>query len=393
MAKVLGRIATLAIILTSVVTVDAASAQTPGSALYLRQPASVVAPVSAKTVAFANRGTAPVHLASCCDQGGCDAGCAAPTCGAPACSTCDSGCAAPGCDSCSLGCDSCGVGCGNSCGCDSGLSGLLGSLEGIIKPSDNCFNCFLSPMTNPTFFEDPRTLTEARLIYLHHKVPLTAGGGDVNLVAVQLRAALSERLSIIATKDGYLTSTNPLIDDGFADINVGLKYNLIRDPRRQLVYSVGATYELPVGSTRSLQGNGDGTFHLFGTGGTRIAGWNALLAHGVIIPVDGAAESEWGYISGHLSHRIADTNLFFLSEINAYHYWDSGNGGLDGVEGGDLINLGSRNVEDNDIVTGAFGVKYKPHNGLEVGVAWENPLTKRRDVLDNRLTVDVIVRY
>ena len=97
MSKVLGRIAGLAITLTSVVTVNPASAQTTGSALYLRQPASVVAPVYHPTVAFASGGAAPVHLASCCDNGGCAT---APTCGAAACNLCDGGCAAPGCDAC-----------------------------------------------------------------------------------------------------------------------------------------------------------------------------------------------------------------------------------------------------------------------------------------------------
>lgn len=73
-------------------------------------------------------------------------------------------------------------------------------------------------MTNPVFFEDPRTLTEARLIFLNHKVPGAAAGGNVKLVACQLRAALTYRLSIIATKDGFIMSSNPLIDDGWADI-------------------------------------------------------------------------------------------------------------------------------------------------------------------------------
>ncbi|MCA9187124.1 MAG: hypothetical protein KDA99_15965 [Planctomycetales bacterium] len=110
-------------------------------------------------------------------------------------------------------------------------------------------------MTNPVFFEDPRTLTEARIIYLRHKVPLAATGGDVNLLAVQLRAALTDRLSIIATKDGYAWSTNPLIDDGWADVAAGLKYTLLRDPCRQRLLSVGLTYEMPVGTPGTQQGN------------------------------------------------------------------------------------------------------------------------------------------
>lgn len=59
----------------------------------------------------------------------------------------------------------------------------------------------------------------------------------------------------------------------------------------------------------------------------------------------------------------------------------------------DLFNLGSPGVEGNNIVTNAYGLKYKPNRNLESGVAWEFPLTERRGVLDNRLTVDLILRY
>jgi hypothetical protein len=38
-------------------------------------------------------------------------------------------------------------------------------------------------------------------------------------------------------------------------------------------------------------------------------------------------------------------------------------------------------------------LKYKPTTLSEVGIAWENPLTQRKDVLDNRLTIDFILRY
>ena len=58
----------------------------------------------------------------------------------------------------------------------------------------------------------------------------------------------------------------------------------------------------------------------------------------------------------------------------------------------DIINLGSTGVAGNDIVTGAVGMKYKPSVYQEIGVAWEVPVTDRRDILENRLTVDWIVR-
>ena len=67
--------------------------------------------------------------------------------------------------------------------------------------------------------------------------------------------------------------------------------------------------------------------------------------------------------------------------------------GVPGIEGLDIIRLGSTGVSGNDIVTGAFGFKVKPSTLTEVGVAWEVPLTNRRDIIDNRLTADLILRY
>ena len=80
-----------------------------------------------------------------------------------------------------------------------------GKLFGLFTASDCRFTEFISPMTNPVYFEDPRNLTEARVIFINHQIPGSVlGGGDVQLLATQLRAAVTDRLSIIATKDGYI---------------------------------------------------------------------------------------------------------------------------------------------------------------------------------------------
>ncbi|MDB5389873.1 MAG: signal peptide-domain containing protein [Planctomycetaceae bacterium] len=47
----------------------------------------------------------------------------------------------------------------------------------------------------------------------------------------------------------------------------------------------------------------------------------------------------------------------------------------------------------NNIVTGAYGVKFKPNNKMELRVAYEIPYTARRDIIQNRLMVDLIIRY
>ena len=300
-------------------------------------------------------------------------------------------CTAPCDNTCDLACDS------NICdgACDSFFSkrsdyGLLG--YGIIKKSDVCFNDFISPMTNPVFFEDPRNLTEARAIFLNHQLPNALGGNSVQVYALQIRAAITERLSIIATKDGLIYSQSPVVQSGFADIAAGLKYNLFRDTENGRLLSIGGTFEIPTGTARSLQGNGDGLFNFFATAGTRVGkSGHWLTAAGLLQPVDELAENRIFFWSNHLDKRLSRSNVYIFTEANWFNYLSSGNGIP--VEGGDLFDLGSSNVTGNNLVTGAMGTKWKPRSNIETGLAYEVPLTEREGVLANRFTADFILRY
>ena len=285
------------------------------------------------------------------------------------------------------------VGCSQNACCAEACC-LPNILCGLVMPSDHCFDSFISPMTNPVFFEDPRQLTEVRGIFLNHKAPLAVGGGDVQVYAAQARARITDRLSIIATKDGYVVSQNPVIADGWADVAAGLKYTLYSDAATQRLLSGGLTYEIPAGTPRTRQGNGDGEFHLFLTGGAEIFEYGHVISgSGFRLPSDSHADSQMWYWSNHLDYQVLQ-NWYLLTEYNWYHWMKSGDATFaPGVEGGDLFNFGSTGVAGNDIVTGAFGAKYKPNRHVEVGVAWELPLTERRDILENRLTVDAILRY
>lgn len=282
----------------------------------------------------------------------------------------------------------CNCNCESDCGCD-----LPELLLGCFCPTPCGFDDWISPMTNPAYFEDPRTLTELRGIFLQHKVPQAAGGGNIQLYAVQIRAALTDRLSLIAAKDGYIVSSNPLVGDGWADVELGLKYNLFRDCCTETLLSAGVEYELPVGTPRALQGRGDGEFHLFLTGGTELCcDWHYLSAFGMRLPVDDDAGETSLYWSHHVDYHLGH-GWYALTELNWFHWTESGANGIPGVSGGDLFNFGSTGVAGNNIVTAAFGAKYKPNRLTEIGVAWENPITERRDVLENRLTFDLILRY
>lgn len=317
---------------------------------------------------------------------------------------CDLSCPESSCDL--LGCDS-GFGC-DSDGCDAAcFSGLARkfNLGGIIKPSDHCFDDFISPMINFVYFEDPRTLTELRPIFLSQSVPDTIGngipaGGSAQLYAMQFRIALTERLSIIAPKDGYIVdNTNgaldTLLDDGWADVTAGLKYNLIRDTETGTLLSAGGVYEIPMGSRRALQDIADGEFHFFATGGQRLFDGNAhvLSAVGYRTPVDGSVQQASIHWSNHFDVKLTN-RLYAFTECAWWHVVDEAEAGAAlGVSGQDLFNLSSSDVAGNDLVTQNVGLRYKPKSNIETGIAYEFPLTEFKDIIEDRIMLDLIVRY
>lgn len=267
-------------------------------------------------------------------------------------------------------------------------------LLGLFAPSDASFGNFISPISNPVFFEDPRTLTEAKLIFLNDHLPSSLGGNNFQLYALQLRFALTDRLSIIATKDGYMVSQSDVLQDGWANIALGLKYNLYKDACAQRIFSVGGTFQIPVGTPRSLQGNGDGEFDLFASGGMQIGEcWHLVSTTGFRLACDPNDQTDSWYWSSHIDRRLTPWGLYALYEVNWYHWLRSSDAFPIPVDGLDLANLGAQGVAGNNVVTNAIGVKWSPSINQEIGVAWEFPLTSNRDILQDRLNFNWIIRY
>lgn len=355
--------------------------------------ADVVVPHKAKSASSAYEAAmAAPEGSSCCGDSCCTVGsnscCGNGNCGT---SCCDPGCCGTGC---------CG-GCGNCCGkrglFNGRFVGCNGKLFGMIGRSDRCFDNFISPISNPLFFEDPRTLTEARSIFATHWIdPANPvfGGGTAYYAAMQLRAALTERLSFIATKDGYawIYPTNAPNRSGWANLALGLKYNIIRDPECQRIWSVGTTYQAPSGSTNIFQGQAGGEFHSFLTGGRQIfERGHFLTSTGYRYSTTGQL-SDMLYWSSHLDYEIAN-RLYGVLELNWFHWTRSGTLLPVGFEGNDLFNLGATNVAGNDIVTMAVGGRKKFGCMHEAGIGYEFPLTARRDILNDRLYVDLLLRF
>jgi hypothetical protein len=266
-------------------------------------------------------------------------------------------------------------------------------LLGLIAPSDAAFGSFISPISNPVFFEDPRTLTEAKLIFLNNQMPGSVGGNNIQLYALQLRVALTDRLSIIATKDGYVVSENGVEGDGWANLALGLKYNVYKDACAQRILSVGTTYQIASGTPAALQGNGDGEFNFFATGGMQIGEcWHLISATGFRVACDTNDQTDSWYWSNHIDRKLGSWGLYGLYEVNWYHWLTSGNTAVP-VDGLDMLNLGAKGAAGRDVVTNAIGLKYSTSIAQEIGIAWEFPLTAERDIMENRINFNWNIRY
>jgi hypothetical protein len=273
------------------------------------------------------------------------------------------------------------------------------------------------PITNPTLFDLAVPSTNIRPIFAYHALPdfvnTTAGnlpvGGDVQVYALQLEYALSERLSIVATKDGWV-DFNPdatlSSESGFANLGGGLKYAFLLDPEARHALSGSMTFEFPTGNSDVFQGAGDGSVNLILSG---VKMWDQLQlagGAGVTIPFsDQQATSS--FLSGHVSYEVTPWFIPLL-EVNWFSVLDAGDGRrafnsqaggavpvIAEFEGFDFFNIGSGNAEENrHLVTAAVGFRSKITDSVQTGIAYEIPLTSEENsVIESRLTLDLTWRF
>ena len=274
------------------------------------------------------------------------------------------------------------------------------------------------PISNPTLFDLALPGTNVHPIFIYHGLPNTITttnggsvplGGDVELYALQFEIAINDRLSIVATKDGYVDmNPNGVLEDqnGFANLGAGVKYAFILDPVSRTAVSGTLTFELPTGNSDVLQGEGDGAANLILNGLKLIDNWQFAGSAGLQIPFSDE-QSTSSFISAHASYEVCK---YFtpLVEVNWFHVLDAGDGRgnypahLDGAlpgainfEGGDLFNLGAVNsTENRDFVTAAIGFRSRITDCVDVGAAYEIPLTNdENSLIDERVTVDLIWKF
>ena len=268
------------------------------------------------------------------------------------------------------------------------------------------------PISNPTLFDLALPGTNVHPIFIYHNLPdqvnTTLGdvalGGDVQVYALQFEIALNERLSIVAVKDGYVDMDPDATlgnSDGWANLGAGLKYAFILDPSTGTCVSGTATFELPVGDDDVFQGEGDGAVNLILNGLKLVDQWQFAGAVGAHVPFS-HEQSTSSFVSAHASYEVSKW-FIPLVELNWFHVWDAGDGGalyppVSGIaefEGNDFFNLGAANAHENrDLVTAAIGFRSRITDCVNIGAAYEIPLTDDKNSLwDDRFTVDLIWNF
>jgi len=278
---------------------------------------------------------------------------------------------------------------------------------------------FEMPIVQPYLFEDPFITTNAAGYYLYHEFPEQSAfqGGHAHAAALQLRVALTDRLALIATKDGYMWSRpdNPLLADsnGWMNLGAGLKYAIIQSEEHQFILSGTLRAEFATGSKDVYAGGSDWLIMpsaSFAWGATDKI--NIIGDLGGIIPTDGGTYSSQIFYHLYADYEVHRHFQPFV-QLSGIYYVDSGNGqrgvnirngptipldtaqhvlGVGHFEGGDILNLGSRGVDNNDYVTWAIGAHFPLTDHITVSVAYERPFT-RKDITKQRVTTALVLEF
>jgi hypothetical protein len=272
--------------------------------------------------------------------------------------------------------------------------------------SDHHFDYFASPITNPFLFEDPRSLTEVRPIFMFQTIPdadPNFRGGNIEFYGVQARVAFNDQFSFVIHKLGWISinpgsGSNQPGGTGFAEVWLGPKFTFLRDDQNCLLGAGGLIFQIPSGPPRVYQDTGSLSLTPYVSFAknflnTRFGSFNVMDTFGYSFATD-KFRSDYLFNSLHLDFDIANNDRIYpMLEFHYFQYTISGGARNLGVEGRDLANLGDVNSGGNANFNIAAGVRFKINEGTQAGIAVEFPLNNRKDLNAFRLTVDFIWRY
>jgi hypothetical protein len=276
--------------------------------------------------------------------------------------------------------------------------------------SDHCFDYFISPVSNPRYFEDPRALTELRPVFMWQHTPSSNpvfAGGDNFFFDLQTRVAFTPWLSLVINEFGYtwteIEGVNQPYDNhaGFSEVHLGPKFTFLRSECTKTIMAGGLTFEIPTGPAKVFQNTGNLSLTPYlslaqNFWQTQFGSMNFMNTTGYRFATDNE-RTDSIFSSFHLDYDVLNAHVFYpLIELNWTNYTRSGNVRPFNFEGSNLFNFGSTNVGGLNELTLAIGFRYLVSQCLQFGIAPEfNVLsnTGGRHLDKFRLTADMIFRY
>lgn len=297
------------------------------------------------------------------------------------------------------------------------------------------FDGFVQPMSMPYLFEDPFITTGANLVGIWHGFADNRGfeGGYAGVLALQLRVALTDKLALIATKDGFMMLRPDIKlgditgnkadrqavlrdENAFMNMTLGFKYAMIEDRENRFILSPAIRYEIPLGNDEVLQGRGDGVFipsASFAWGATERL--HLIGSLGGQVPLDSEKQSTSIFYNMHVQYVLARMLVPFV-ELSGIHWTNSGNGklklntsralgtdvtlstaqsalGSGPFEGADVANLGSQGVRGENLLTMAWGLRIPLDDRLVLGMSYERALRGKENLFDQRVTAMATFEY
>ncbi len=256
---------------------------------------------------------------------------------------------------------------------------------------------YIPSVSNPLFNESPYITTELRPILLRNEIPadFVTAGGTIDIAALEIRVALNDRWGIIASKDGYVDMKFDAVlpdEHGAANVSLGVKYAAYSNPKTNRIVSVGVEYEAPVGHLQTgridLQGAGDGFIDYFVTGAMVVGKWGLQGNVGYNQALDDDHDSSMIHVSAAVNYQINDV-VYPTFEINSFNVQDNGNRLPFDFEGLDLVNFGSQNA--GTVTTASIGSRFIVNRHVMMGVAYETPISSRKDIMDKRYYIDMVI--
>jgi hypothetical protein len=253
----------------------------------------------------------------------------------------------------------------------------------------------ISPVANPFFHEDAVIRSEIRPVFVHHTINNNfLGGGDAQLYALQLRYALTDRLALIATQDGYFNVDNDAIGtpDGWMDIALGVKYALVDDEANQFILTPGVTFKIPTGDRDVFQGRGGGEWDLFVAAQKGFGDFHLSSNIGVRLPNNRQENSTLLHYSLMADYYTCRWFIPFVA-FNAYTVLNDGNNIALNTEGYDVVNFGASNAQGRTQGSVAVGFRTRLLANVDFGFAYEKAVIRPEGLMDDRLTFDISIRF